>query len=96
MTDRTNVGFVTAYQAETSVHSLSVPLYQLSPEYLLVYLLPLLSRSHAYNGLTTTPSKIQIRCIDVVLNELLQENPGGFGLLSALLASVLTTQTNDD
>ena len=86
---------MTAYQAETGVHSLSIPLYQLSPEYLLVYLLPLLSRSRAYSGLTTTPSKTQIRCIDVVLNELLQENPAGFGLLSALLTSVLTTWTND-
>ena len=86
---------MTAYQAESGLHSLSIPLYQLSPEYLLVYLLPLLSRSHAYSGLTTTPSKIQIRCIDVILSELLQENAAGFGLLSALLTSVCDEADDD-
>lgn len=48
-----------------------------------------------YSGLTTTPSKIQIRCIDVILSELLQENAAGFGLLSALLTSVCDEADDD-
>lgn len=44
-----------------STTSMSPPLYQLSPEYCLVYLLPLLSRLKAYQDLNKTPSKLQIR-----------------------------------
>lgn len=36
------------------------PIYQLSPEYCLVYLLPLLSRLKAYANLKETPTKVQI------------------------------------
>ena len=83
-----------AYQSEhlssSSSSSSSFPIYQLAPEYMLVYLLPFLSRSSIYHELSTSPSKLQIRAVDIILGELMVQNTDGIGLLNAILQSVCT------
>ena len=68
-------------------------MYQLSIEYCLVYLLPLLSRLHHYEDLDDNPSKLQIRCIDIYLSSLLLNSSTSLGLLNAILLSM---QKHDD
>lgn len=75
------------FQADPSAPK-TVPIYQLAPEYLLVYLLPVLSRIPEYRGISATPTKRQIRCLDLLLNEFLQENNEGYGLIAAILAAL--------
>ena len=75
-----------AYQSDHS--SSSFPIYQLSPEYMLVYLLPFLSRCKGYENLSTSPSKVQIRAVDIVLGELMTQNHGSVGLINAILQAV--------
>lgn len=89
-----------AYQSEqfssssssTSSSPSSFPVYQLAPEYMLVYLLPFLSRSSVYRELSTSPSKLQIRAVDIILGELMVQNTDGIGLINAILQSVCLIQ----
>ena len=54
----------------------------------MVYLLPVLSRAPEYRGISGTPTKRQIRCLDLLLSEFLQEGAEGCGLLAAILAAM--------
>ena len=53
-----------------------------------MYLLPLLSRLQQYEGLNETPSKLQIRCIDIYLSSVLVNSSTSLGLLNAILISM--------
>ena len=53
-----------------------------------MYLLPLLSRLRGYQDLSKTPSKVQIRCLDVFLSSLVADSSGSLGLLNAILVAM--------
>ena len=53
-----------------------------------MYLLPLLSRLEGYKDLGGSPSKLQIRCVDVYVSSVVSESSGSVGLLNAILVSL--------
>lgn len=53
-----------------------------------MYLLPLLSRLEGYKDLGSSPSKLQIRCVDVYVSSVVSDSSGSVGLLSAILVSL--------